>query len=250
MPVTLPIATRLAELYRSGGRAEIGRGVTDWIATHWTGAPVARVVSTAALTTDAVAVELAVTEAEDLFRANGHGERDVLETFTDALETDDVVWDIGANIGTYTLLAAQTGATVHAFEPGANARQRLRANADLNDLDPTVHEYALSNEDGTATLSHESRSGVRELTDGAGDQVQTRRGDGLALPSPDIVKIDVEGAELAVLDGLGDRLADCRLCFVEVHENADRQPVTERLEARAFDVSAPYERQILKAERT
>ncbi|ELY68835.1 FkbM family methyltransferase [Natrinema versiforme] len=249
MPVTLPIATRLAELYRTGGTNELARGIGDWAATHRTADLITRLFDAATLTIDSAAVKLHITEREDVFRARGHGERDVLETFVGALESDDVVWDIGANIGTYALLAAQCGAQVHAFEPGDNARDRLRANAALNDLAPTIHDYALADEDGTATLSHESRSGVRELTDGAGDPVQTRRGDGLELPSPDIVKIDVEGAELAVLEGLGDRLRDCRRCFVEVHDAADQQAVTERLERRGFEVSAPFERRILQAER-
>lgn len=244
------IATRLVELYRTGGRAELARGIGDWIAHHRLGTVLANLLNTATLEVDGVAVTLVLTEREDLIRAQGHGERDALSAFVGALEPDDIVWDIGANVGTYSLLASQLGATVHAFEPSADARQRLERNADLNTLTPTVHPIALSDTDGTATLSYADRSGVRELTvDEAGDTVTTRRGDTIDAPTPDIIKIDVEGAELAVLDGLSDRLDSCRLCFVEVHDTGDLPTVRDRLEARGFTVSAPFNRLILKAKR-
>ncbi|QCC57191.1 FkbM family methyltransferase [Natrinema thermotolerans] len=246
----MSVVPRLIDLYRSGGRDELSRGVADWIATHRPGHALAAVLETATLAIDGVAVELTVTEREDLFRARGHGERDALATMLDTLEPDDTVWDVGANVGTYSLLAAAAGARVHAFEPGDDARRRLARNAARNDLAPTVHGAALSDTDGMATLAAADRSGVRELVeDGDGDRVQTRRGDSLGVPAPDVVKIDVEGAELAVLDGLGDRLETCRQCFVEVHDAADERAVRDRLERRGFDVTAPFEREILLAER-
>ncbi|WP_455448169.1 FkbM family methyltransferase [Natrinema thermotolerans] len=246
----MSVPNRLIDLYQTGGRDELARGIADWITTHPPGHIVAHAIETATLSIDSVAVELTVTEREDLFRARGHGERDALATMLESLDPTDTVWDVGANVGTYALLAAQVGATVHAFEPGDDARRRLERNAARNGLSPTIHGVALSDTDGMATLAAADRSGVRELTDGGdGDRVRTRRGDRVDASAPDIVKIDVEGAELAVLDGLGDRFETCRLCFVEVHDAADERAVRDRLERRGFDVTAPFERSILQAKR-
>jgi len=229
-------ASRLHELYRRGGPAEVRRGVRDFVMRK---APLHRLVQTRDLEAGGESVTIGVNSQETLWRGRGHGEMSVLEAFVDAVSAEDTVWDVGANIGSYALLAAEVGADVVAFEPGAEARAQLVANAERNGLrhriDPTP--IALSDRRGTATLGVSETTGTRALTDGGvGTTVPTECGDSLDVPAPDVVKIDVEGAECAVLDGMADRLAGVRECCVEVHDGVGQLHVAERLEDAGLEV--------------
>jgi len=222
-------ASRLHELYRRGGPAEVHRGVRDFVMNN---TAFHRLVQSRDLEAGGLAVKIGVNSQETFWRGRGHGEGPVLEAFVDAVSAEDTVWDVGANIGSYALLAAEVGANVVAFEPGAEARAQLVANAERNGLrhriDPTP--IALSDAGGTATLGVSESTGSRALTDGGiGTTVPTERGDALEVPEPDVVKIDVEGAECAVLNGMVDRLASVRECFVEVHDGVGQVFVAERL---------------------
>lgn len=154
------------------------------------------------------------------------------------LARDDLFFDIGANIGYFTLVGAATGARVHAFEPLGRLAARLRRNVELNHLESrvTIAEAAVSNRSGTATFYEAERvdDGSHSLLAGVKadaikpTKVRTVRLDdyveATGSPTPTLVKIDVEGAEALVLDGAvrtlegaappvwifetGDRLAD------------------------------------------
>lgn len=160
-------------------------------------------------------------------------ETDVLEDALRSTSSDDVFYDVGANVGVYTCFVGQhVGATI-ALEPHDPTAERLRENAATNGVDADVYEYALASEPGTATLSHPRDSpdalgtGEFSLVDADGFEPTTRvealPGDELirreGLPSPTIAKIDVEGAELRALDGLASSLDSCRLLYVEVHRD-------------------------------
>lgn len=133
-------------------------------------------------------------------------------------------WDVGANVGEYASKASEQHVpTVVAIEPSAGCCDQLRMLSNV----PIVVESALSNADGIATLSvvagplavsnHLARS-----TDEEGVGVRTVRGDTLVaqgVPAPDVIKIDVEGFEGEVLDGMPLLLQDRKLRAVclEVH---------------------------------
>jgi FkbM family methyltransferase len=137
------------------------------------------------------------------------------------LPRDGVFVDIGANIGSFTLVAAHhaRNGTVHAFEPSTYHLDRLRHNIRLNGFtNISVIPYGLSNRTGTATLhlpnaaSGMSNTGAASLYDpGQSDgvyvseTVQLIRLDdywhSLDAPRLDLIKIDVEGAEPAALAG-------------------------------------------------
>lgn len=174
-------------------------------------------------------------------------ERPILEAFVDAVEPGDVVWDVGSNLGVYACLAgdvaeggadaeASTPGAVVAFEPHPPTAARLRDNIARNlGGNATVFEVALGTTRGTASLAVE-RDEVGTQTprlhagDAATDITVTRivgdhlvkRGD---APPPNVLKVDVEGAEWAVLRGLLDTLLDerCRVVLVEVHHQSQSQ---------------------------
>lgn len=235
---------RLADLYRAGGLAELRRGIRDYLLLD-TDIPVERVVRTGTLRAGGVAVALHANSSEALWRCGGHNEQAIQADFVERVNGDDLVWDVGANIGSYSLLAAAAGADVVAFEPGPRARGALAENAALNDVREQINTtpYALADYDGEGMLLPADRTGVRELApDGDdGDTVPVRRGDTLNAPAPDVIKIDVEGAELAVLDGLGDALPAARVVYVEIHDGIDAAAVTERLEAAGLTVSEQWQ---------
>ena len=139
----------------------------------------------------------------------------VQQAISSSLKPGMTFWDIGAHIGFLTLLASRCVGDpghVHAFEPMEQNRARLLAAIPRNGCkNITVHAFALASTSGDAVLhAHESSlmwTLVRERGRPAGRAVRCRTLDELAgsLPLPDLIKIDVEGAEVEVLRG-GSRL--------------------------------------------
>jgi len=167
--------------------------------------------------------------------ANGQFEPEYVEYLITLVEQSDATfYDIGANIGFFSLLHAQESteeAVTVAFEPLPRNVERLKRNKRLNPLlDFELLETGLSDQDGQATLSvSENHPGEASLT---GRNVTNDSLDEVTIPistvdevsellpeRPDVVKIDVEGAEGLVLRGLSSVLSDpaCRRIYCEVH---------------------------------
>ncbi|MHC4938487.1 MAG: FkbM family methyltransferase [Planctomycetota bacterium] len=134
----------------------------------------------------------------------GSYERRMAEFVATQIRPGDVFWDVGAHFGYYTLVAANAGARVHAFEPDPDNRKFLERHVRWNRLDARVHAVALGENDGTATFGGGRGSGGRSIGGGS-LEVEVRRADALvesgAVERPDFVKIDVQGAEESVLRG-------------------------------------------------
>jgi len=132
------------------------------------------------------------------------------------LENDDVFWDIGANVGYFTLVAATALANrgqIIAFEPGKNAYARLTENISLNPYgNIQTYPVAVSDKEGEAVLhvsgdiadssaslflSGGGQAGHEVCRTVAIDQFLTAEN----LRPPTLIKLDAEGAELAVLQG-------------------------------------------------
>lgn len=148
------------------------------------------------------------------------------------MRSGECFYDIGANIGLYTILAAKlVGArgTVVAFEPEAGNFARLQANARLNRLRQVIAcPLALSNEAAAARFRLHSdmvgEGGHGMAADGEGDLTvfclpldRLVELYGLALPNH--IKIDVEGHEERVLTGMPRVLASStlRTIVLEAH---------------------------------
>lgn len=142
------------------------------------------------------------------------------------LSPGDVFIDVGANLGLHTLAAAravQASGKVIAFEPFDESRRLLEKSAWINGYASFVeiHGVALSDRAATAALFLGGSSGHHSLYDlgrrgdavsrtGAGSvPVTTRRLDQMLDPalSVSVIKIDVEGAELQVIEGASATLA-------------------------------------------
>lgn len=130
------------------------------------------------------------------------------------LAPDDVVVDVGANVGTYTVLAASCTARgqVVAFEPDPVARERLTENLALNGLSNVVVRCeAVGAAVGEAELTQGLDTTNRIVRQG--DQVPSRRVPITTLeaacasfPHVELCKLDTEGQEISVLRGANSLL--------------------------------------------
>src|SRR2546428_819278 len=122
----------------------------------------------------------------------------------------DVSWDIGANVGMYTVPLARLTASVHAFEPiGHNRRilEKVVARTGLTNV--TILPVAISDRAATARMSIPVTGFyggyyLAALDEGGNLEVRTDSIDGLiaqGFPAPTFIKCDVEGAELRVVNG-------------------------------------------------
>ncbi|MEJ5083786.1 FkbM family methyltransferase [Ochrobactrum sp. MYb379] len=133
-------------------------------------------------------------------------ERDMLINMCSHLQKDDIVLDIGANVGNHTLYLAGVGrARVLAFEPNRHLADAIRRSVQLNSLEDavTVHNIGLGKISGQAHFEKDipENLGAQKLQVGDGD-IEIASLDDQRIPSPvKIIKIDVEGMELDVLEG-------------------------------------------------
>lgn len=143
------------------------------------------------------------------------------------LPTRPFVVDAGANVGIASVWfkARCPGARIAAFEPDADNARLARTNlAPFADCE--VHEVALDRECGTATLFRGDHDAVHSLVDdsaGAGAAVVRTTTlaaflDGRDERRIDVLKLDVEGAELRVLEGMGEWIARTDVVIGELHE--------------------------------
>jgi precorrin-6B methylase 2 len=119
-------------------------------------------------------------------------------------DSERVFFDIGANIGSYTLLASEQPARIFAFEPHPVTFQLLEKNVKRN---------------GRSNVNRIVKSSEKYSI-----KICCMRGDSLIRDTgviPEIVKIDTEGHEHEVLNGMGDYLVQVDLLFVEITKHRD-----------------------------
>jgi FkbM family methyltransferase len=143
--------------------------------------------------------------------------------------------DCGANIGYFTLAGARlvgAGGRVDAVEPDplnrARLEEHLRVNGPLGQV--RVHGVAASDSEGSVTLYHPGSAdgrnhGEASIVAGLAGvsaeafEVRAARLDGLIEGAPDVVKMDVEGAELAAIRGMTGMLRAQRPPALVVEHN-------------------------------
>jgi FkbM family methyltransferase len=166
--------------------------------------------------------------------AFGNLESSVQEAMLRHVPPGGVFYDVGANLGFFALLGAHmTGpeGRVLAFEPAPDNAAAIRHNAEVNGLlNVEVVEKAVAAAGGEGRLQvvdDQSWSKLEEYGAHPGtEQVLSVPVIALddeisagALPPPDVVKIDVEGAEIAVLEGMARTLAEHRPAIIcELHD--------------------------------
>jgi FkbM family methyltransferase len=173
----------------------------------------------------------------------GFYERDKQNLIARTVHPNSIFYDVGANVGIYSLLASmlvQHG-KVFAFEPlPRNIRfigEHLRLNRVKNvEVIPT----AISDENGVAQFEAEETGYMGHLTSGAGISVQTAALDSLVqagrIPPPNYIKMDVEGAETMALRGAIEILRQHRpILFLATHGHEIHAECLRFLESIGYD---------------
>lgn len=149
-------------------------------------------------------------------------EKHSIDLWLKLCKQSNVVLDIGANTGVYSLITKSVNpqAKVYAFEPVKRVFEKLKANIDLNGFDVVCTEAALSNYDGTAKIFIPDTEHVYTVT--VNDNILSKNIKTIeteirtvtlksfieqeAINHIDLIKLDVETHEPEVLEGFGSYL--------------------------------------------
>lgn len=180
-----------------------------------------------------VSANFHVNSAVEEYRVNKWGgEKDFVKYMIKQLRSDDIFFDVGSSIGLHSILSASKikKGKVYSFEPDPKIVVRLSENVSLNKLkNLVILPMALSDKKGYVRLYSEGPDNnspslkpvqgfkrfVRVESDSIDDLIRTGR-----LPYPSSIKIDAEGAEGLVLDGMKKLLRSKKRpgnIFIEVH---------------------------------
>ncbi len=195
-------------------------------------------------------LDLADAEQRKVYFFGHYHERYEAALVATVLDPGEVFWDVGANVGYFSLVAAARvgdSGQVLAFEPGAAALARLTENVSLNPVKHIrIYNLAVADRNGEATLYRaegiaDSSASLFAAAAGAaaGETCATVALDSLlkrdTLTPPEFIKLDVEGAELAALKGAAAILAAARpLLLVEMEDRNLRAAGVSKAAIQAF----------------
>jgi len=197
------------------------------------------------------------------FRARTFHEKEpeTLE-WIDSLSPGEVFWDIGANVGLYSLYAAKHGLRILAFEPAPANYHLLNTNIEENRLFESISAYCLAfshkTELGSFYMASSEPGGALNSfgkpVDWKGEIYRPAMKQGMIAfsiddfitrfspPAPQHLKIDVDGLEPAILAGAEDLLASDSLTSVQIEldygspEHAE--PVIKRMTKAGFKIAS------------
>jgi len=167
----------------------------------------------------------------------------------DSIPEDSTLWDVGANIGLYSVYAAKArNCRVFAFEPSVFNLELLARNIYLNDLQEkvTIIPVALTDKMGTNKMrltttdwggalssfgkniswdgkSHEDRFSFQTFGCSMDQAVSIFK-----LPQPDFIKMDVDGIEHFILQGGENVLNKINSILIEINDDFKEQAVNSR----------------------
>lgn len=171
----------------------------------------------------------------------GRYERQEIEWFLGHVSPHDVVWDIGAHTGFFAMACARRSRHVVACEAMPDNGRLLREHLRLNHIENvTIVDAAVSStHNGSALFGGSSSSYQNKLGSGA-HSVATVTIDGLIAegrPVPQIIKMDIEGAEQAALQGAVTTLSRVRpKILVAVHSEDLKEACRVILQTEGYRV--------------
>lgn len=179
-----------------------------------------------------------------MFKEGDIPEREVLSLMFNVLRPGDVAFDVGANVGMFSLFMTQLvapGGKILAFEPSRINYEKLKANMKLNNADVWIHPWALSDKKEEVAFyeaEDTGQSALRPLVLGqeVSYQVTATCLDTFFLDyMPKLIKLDCEGAELAILQG-GEKMLERGVPFVvcEIADQNLQRFGTDQFELRSY----------------
>lgn len=185
------------------------------------------------------------------------GEPDTI-AWLDGLDTDETLWDIGANVGPFSVYAAvRAGLRVVALEPSASSYATLVKNIEINGLSGRLDAYCVALADETkidflhmanTEAGHSMHAfGTSQTADGeiapvflqatlgfSGDEFSQT----FNVPAPRYVKLDVDGNELKVLKGMRGLLSrDVQSILVEAADHPEKEAISSFLMDIGFSLA-------------
>jgi FkbM family methyltransferase len=167
------------------------------------------------------------------------------------LRPGDLFVDVGANVGTYTILAADLGASVVAVEAAPDAAALLRENVALNGFeDVRVVEAAAGASNGLVRFTEGFDDLNRIDPDGTAEVEQVTLDSLIGDQQVAGLKVDVEGFELEILKGAARSLEEHRIELMQLewvtvtdwesvtldYSGADRQPLVDLLTSHGYQL--------------
>ena len=167
-----------------------------------------------------------------LFFKKWHREPEFMDLIENTVALDDVVFDLGGNIGYATLLFSRlVGAkgSVIAVEPSSRNFELLSHNVDINGIsNVTVMQIAIGLHTGEIELNLTDQSNMNSILESASSVAKelvpwwnfSELVSDLKV-SPNFIKMDIEGAETLVIKGMSSFLTETERCSIimEVHPN-------------------------------
>ena len=179
--------------------------------------------------------------------------------FLNTLTEESILWDVGANIGIYSVYAGKvTGARVYAFEPSMMNLELLFRNVQKNNLGNRISiiPLALSNKDSVLDLfmskedlhwagahnsigQNTSQDGQAMTDPKVSSQLSATGANLIAkfnVPAPTHIKIDVDGLESLVIEGLQSNIEKIDFILVEIDARnmAENSSISLLLKSRNF----------------
>ena len=160
-------------------------------------------------------------------------EVEATKTTQNLLKKNDVVLEIGANIGYYALMEAKIvgdKGKIYAIEPEPHNVEMLRKNVDINNYSDIIDVFplAVSDKDSFVNLQV-SKFSNRHILSTKSDtntiKIRSVTIDSFLIDkrTPKLIRMDVEGAELAVIKGASKTLQNNLKIFMEIHPRELRE---------------------------
>lgn len=143
---------------------------------------------------------------------------------------EGVFFDIGANIGSYTLVASEVPGAIVSFEPHPKAFAELQKNLTLNGRSNVrAINAAISDQNGVILLTDGTELSTNKVVSQREPDKNTIEVDCMTLDeacerlrvSPTVVKIDVEGHEQEILDGFSNGIQTVDVVVIEGGEREE-----------------------------
>lgn len=157
-------------------------------------------------------------------------DREGMTTLEELMKPGEIFYDVGANIGPFSLLAHSCGASVYAFEGHPETTKRCRENFEINGLGPErAFATAVSDSNGSVSFSGVTGSSVNSIIDNVKADYHNNT---IEVPvvsldrfaetheSPTAIKIDTEGHELHVIRGMRSILKKGEVKYLTFEANA------------------------------
>ncbi len=162
----------------------------------------------------------------------------LLPVFEKYIKQGDIVLDVGASFGFYSVFSSRKAKKVFSFEPTTRAADLLKRNLELNHItNVELHQYGVGNVEQELFLEADPYcSGGNTILTSASSKttkVKVMPIDKVVLHA-DFIKIDVEGMELQVLEGMKHLLKNSKpVILLEMNQN--QREITNFLTEQGYE---------------